>query len=145
MSRSGYVDDDGDDPLAEGRWRAAVSSAMRGRRGQAFLKEMLAAMDALPAKRLIREELVHDTGMPFHRGDVCAIGSVGRARGVDMSDLDPYEHESVAARFGIAHAMACEIMYWNDEGSYRRETPEARFARMREWVASHIKPPENVE
>jgi hypothetical protein len=97
---------------------------------------MLAALDALPAKRLIREDLEVDVGMPFHRGDVCALGAVGKARGLDMSGIDPYDQESVAAKFGIAHAMACEIMYWNDE--YRRETPERRFERMRKWIADQI-------
>jgi hypothetical protein len=49
MSRSGYSDDL--DPLALGRWRGRVASAMRGKRGQAFLREMLAAMDAMLAAR----------------------------------------------------------------------------------------------
>ena len=140
MSRSGYSDDI-DDPLQLGRWRAAANSAMRGRRGQAFLKEMAAAMDALPAKRLIAEDLVMDTGLPFHRGDVCALGAVGKARGLDMSELDPHEQETVASAFGIAHAMACEIVWHNDEWS-RRETPEQRFERMRKWIGAQIKPPE---
>jgi hypothetical protein len=137
MSRSGYSDDL--DNWALIKWRGAVTSAMRGRRGQAFLKELLAALDALPEKRLIAEELeVPAGGMPFHlRTDVCALGSVGRARGMDMTKLDACDHETVAARFGIPHALACEIMFTNDE--YRRETPEARFARVRRWVASLIK------
>ena len=137
MSRSGYTEDC-DDPLQIGRWRGAVNSAMRGRRGQEFLKEMLAALDALPERRLIREYLeAPAAGMPFaERHDVCALGAVGRARGLNMSDLDPYEQEGVAARFGIAHAMACEIMYENDE--YRHETPEARFIRVRKWVEAEI-------
>ena len=46
MSRSGYGDDIGQWDLI--RWRGAVQSAMCGKRGQAFLKEMLAALDALP-------------------------------------------------------------------------------------------------
>ena len=136
MSRSG-CDEDCDDPLAYGRYRAAVNSAMRGRRGQAFLKETLAALDALPAKRLIREELQVNVGMPFHRGDVCALGAVGCARGLDMSELDPYDRDSVAAKLGIALTMACEIMYWNDE-FYYRETPEQRFERMRKWIDAQI-------
>ena len=137
MSRSGYTEDC-DDPLVWGRTKAAVNSAMRGRRGQAFLKELLTALDALSEKRLIREDLeAPATGMPFaERHDVCALGAVGRARGLDMSDLDPYDHYTVAARFGIAHMMACEIMYCNDD--YHRETPERRFERMRKWVADQI-------
>lgn len=142
MSRSGYSDDC-DDPLVLGRWRAAVRSAMRGKRGQAFLREMLAALDAMPNKRLVREhlqvdgtqcaygepdviigadELVDATGNVLPMGGVCALGSVGAARGMDMS--------------GIAHAMTCEIVYWNDE--FQRETPEERWVRMRQWTETQI-------
>lgn len=135
MSRSGYMDDwDGDD------WVAAlclgrVARAMKGKRGQAFLKEMLATLDAMPEKRLIANEL--ETA----EGAVCAIGSVGKARGVDMTKLDPEDPDGVAAAFGIAPSMAREIVYMNDEGGDYKETPEARFARIRGWVVSEIKAP----
>lgn len=47
MSRSGYSDDiDQWDLIC---WRGAVASAIRGKRGQAFLLEMWKAMTALPA------------------------------------------------------------------------------------------------
>lgn len=131
MSRSGYDDYDGDySHILQINWRGAVASAMRGRRGQAFLREMLAALDAMPEKRLIREELVKE-------GEVCALGAVAVARGQDVSAVDPEDHETVAGTFGIAHAMACEVMYKNDYSS--RETPETRFARMRAWIAAQIK------
>ena len=69
MSRSGYSDEcDGWDLI---RWRGAVASAIRGQRGQAFLREMLSALDAMPEKRLISEELERD-------GEVCAMGAVGQ-------------------------------------------------------------------
>ena len=132
MSRSGYSDDFCDYwPLI--RWRGAVQSAISGKRGQAFMKEMLAALDALPEKRLIAEDLQTDEG-------VCAIGSVGACRGVDMSNLDPEESQSIAEAFGVANALVCEIEYMNDEGVYK-ETPEARFQRMRAWVDSQIAKP----
>lgn len=137
MSRSGYSDDL--EPLELGRWRGRVASAIRGKRGQAFLKEMLAALDALPAKRLIAEDLESDLGgMPFHRGrgDVCALGAVGKARGMDMTAIDPEDRETLADAFGILNVLACEIMFHNDD--YYNETPEARFARMRKWVVSQI-------
>lgn len=157
MSRSGYVDDV-DDVLAIGRWRAAVKSGMRGKRGQAMLREMLAAMDAMTDKRLYRDVLVFDgfrgpyqdpvvvggDSLVDQRGEVlpvgaaCALGTVALARGLSVDDVDPEDHETVADRFGISHAMACEIMYWNDEGNIGPETPEARWTRMRKWVASQI-------
>ena len=63
MSRHGYADDlADDDPLAYGQWRGRVASAIRGRRGQAFLREMRAALDAMPDKRLIATALVDEDG-----------------------------------------------------------------------------------
>lgn len=131
MSRSGYSEDC-DDTWEFIRWRGAVASSIRGKRGQAFLREMLAALDALPEKKLIANEL--ETG-----GDVCALGAVGIARKLDMSALDPEDTHTVADAFGIAHPLAAEIVYENDEAFYR-DTPEERFARMRAWVATRIIP-----
>lgn len=130
MSRSGYSDDcEGWDLI---RWRGAVASATHGSRGQAFLKEMLAALDAMPEKRLIAHELEA-------KGEVCAIGAVGAKRGIDMSKLDPEDREGVARAFGIAPALAAEIVFMNDESFWSKEEPEARFDRMRAWVVSQIK------
>lgn len=147
MSRSGYTDDI-DDNWAHIMWRGRVASAMRGKRGQAFLREMLAAMDAMPVKRLVAHEL--EAG-----GEVCAIGAVGRARGIDMNTIDPEDYDTVSGVFGIAAPMAQEIVYINDEvifwsqnpdGSVQRDddgwvraTPEERFVRMRAWVVRQIK------
>lgn len=52
MSRSGYADWC-DDNWAMIRWRGAVASAVRGKRGQAFLRELATTLDAMPEKRLI--------------------------------------------------------------------------------------------
>lgn len=139
MSRSGYCDSYGDDnPWDLIRYRGAVESAFRGRRGQAFLREMLAALDALPEKRLITEELA-ERARETDPVQVCAIGSVGLYRGIDMSPLDPYDASSIAGVFGIAESMAREIVYMNDEGSWKSETPEQRFERMRAWIIGKIK------
>lgn len=129
MSRADYSDDCETWSLI--RWRGAVNSAINGRRGQAFLKDMLAAFDALPERKLIPNDLERD-------GAVCAIGAVGRQRGVDMSAINPEDAETIAGTFGIAEALAREIEFLNDEGHYSTETPEARFERMRRWVASSI-------
>lgn len=129
MSRSGYSGDCENIAM----WRGAVASAIRGRRGQAFLKEMLAAFDVLPEKKLVAWEL--EKG-----GEVCAIGSVGKVRGVDMSKIDPEDYEAVAATFGIAPAMAAEIVWENDEAGPSKETPEERFSRVRAWIVAQITP-----
>jgi hypothetical protein len=92
---------------------------------------LLAALDAMPDKSLIANELEED-------GGVCAIGSLGKARGVDMSKLDPEEPEAVAAAFDIATCLAQEVVYMNDEVNWH-ETPGQRWERMRAWVVKQIK------
>ena len=129
MSRANYSDDLDNWQLI--KWRGAVESAMRGKRGQAFLKEMLAAMEALPNPRLITRDLIKE-------GEVCALGAVGRARNLDMTDLDPEDPDTIAATFNSANAMNREIVYINDEWDYK-ETPEQRYQRMKRWIESYIK------
>lgn len=126
MSRSGYSEDS-EDQWALIRWRGAVASSIRGKRGQAFLIEMRDALDALPEKKLVAMELESE-------GCFCAIGAVGRARGIDMTSLDPEDYSTVAGTFGIAEPLAQEIVYLNDEGGNFGETDERRFARMRGWI-----------
>jgi hypothetical protein len=134
MSRSGYSDDDYD--WGTIMWRGAVASAIRGKRGQAFLLELLASLDALLEKRLIANELEKD-------GEVCAIGALGKRRGVDMAAIDPDDREQVARVFGIAPALASEVVYMNDE-AFCNGSPERRFEIMRAWVLENIQPVEEV-
>lgn len=129
MSRSGYNDCDGTnwDFIC---WRGAVSSAIRGRRGQEFLIEMRNALDDMPIKRLIAEELeIH--------GEFCAIGLVGARRGVAMAKLDVDDVEGIASAFKISTALAREIEDINDSGY--NETPEQRHSRVLAWVRRNIR------
>lgn len=143
MSRSGYSDDIDNWDLI--RWRGQVASAIKGKRGQSFLLELLAALDALPVKRLIADELealdlitCSHWGL-FEAESVCAIGAVGRRRGIDMTKLDPSDYSTVAGTFNIAEQLAQEIVCMNDEMGGWRETPEARFTRIRAWAVSQIR------
>lgn len=133
MSRSGYSEDI-DDNWQLIRWRGAVASSLKGKRGQAFLGEALAALDAMPEPKLIPNDLQAECG-------VCTLGAVGAARGLPLAEIDADDHEGVAHVFGIPHALACEIMWENDEGSYHNETPEQRWTRMRKWIVSNLKTP----
>jgi len=132
MSRSGYVDD-----LDMGQlnlYRATVDRTINGKRGQAFLREMAAAMDAMTEKVLIASELINEDG------DVCAIGSACKARGIDASNIDSECPDSVGFLVGISRTLAAEIEFINDEDGpyYRSEKPEDRWLRVRRWVGSKI-------
>ncbi|WP_043204897.1 hypothetical protein [Burkholderia cenocepacia] len=163
MSRSGYIDDYDEDGTG-GLWRGAVMRAIRGKRGQEALREIAAALDAMPMKALAAESLVTE------EGEFCTLGALGNARGMDMSRIDPDDWEAVAAAFGIAPSMVREIVYWNDEGtdSYQwidvvicgpmrpmwphrenhhrtvrvdipyEEVAQKRWMHMREWVANNL-------
>lgn len=109
MSRSGYSDDC--DGWALIRWRGAVNSAIKGQRGQAFLREIIAALDALPEKRLVANDLEAN-------GQFCTLGAVGNARGTPLKNVDPDDRKSVADLFNISEALAAEIMYENDDSFY---------------------------
>lgn len=128
MSRSGYNEDCGGWDLV--RWRGAVNSATIGTRGQTLLKDMLVALDAMPIKKLVHGELEAD-------GNYCALGVLGKARGIDLQKINPKDYDSVSKIFDIAPALAREIVYENDEGWYR-DTPESRWRRMRNWVSAQI-------
>ena len=130
MSRSGYSDDCGGWDLI--CWRGAVNSALKGKRGQAFLVELRDALDVMPEKRLVADTLEAD-------GQFCTLGVLGAKRGVDMSVIDAHCRETVSEVFGIAPAMAAEVVFENDECGWS-ETPEQRWQRMRKWIDSHIKP-----
>jgi len=171
MSRSGYTDDN-EDPLAHGRWRQAVRRSLEGKRGQALLRELVEALDAMPDKRL------YSGSFATAEGEFCTLGVLGAKRGTKMDDLGD-EHDcdtaTVGQRFGIAPAMAAEIMYMNDEyavdewkwvdvefcgpvrpyypdcGRHTKSVrvhndnhPRERWQRMRAWAAANLKTPNTI-
>lgn len=160
MSRSGYSDEC--DGWALIRWRGAVASAIRGKRGQQALREIAAALDAMPEKALAADSLVTADG------EYCTLGALGAARGMDLAAIDPEDRAAVAEAFGISEALAAEIMFENDNNYWCEDArdyfnfvvcgpmrpweshtqlrwrtdpraAERRWSRMRQWVASHIK------
>lgn len=168
MSRSGYTDDI-DDNWAHIMWRGRVASSIRGKRGQAMLRDLLAALDAMPDKRL------YPNNFATADGEFCTLGVLGAARGTKMDDLgdaeDGCDERLVAERFGVAAPLVQEIMWMNDEtvddykfveieicGPMRRgypdygrhcktiqmqddTAPQRRWRIMRNWVAEQIKEP----
>ncbi len=135
MSRSGYSEvefDSLESILSYGRQVAATNSAIKGKRGQAFLKELLAALDALPEKRLIPKELKNESGM------VCALGSVAEARGIETKGIDVYNVGLLSKMFNISPTLVREIEFLNDKNGYGPTPDQVRFENVRAWVASQI-------
>lgn len=132
MSRSGYSDDY-DDSRGLAMWRGQVASAIRGKRGQAFLRELINALDAMPVKRLIKGE--------FWNGEACALGVVALGRGnIDPISVEPHEYDRLAELFGVAHQLIQEIEFENDEATWRI-TPEQRWQHMHDWAAKSLRSP----
>lgn len=131
MSRSGYSDDcDGWQLIM---WRGAVAKAIRGKRGQTFMHDLLTALDSLPEKRLIAGELRNESG------EVCALGALAQMRGIDVSRIDAEDREVVGATFNIAPALAAEMAYENDDDyGWQEITPEKRFERVRKWATEQL-------
>lgn len=154
MSRSG-LSDDCDEQWMFAAYRGRVSNATRGKRGQKFYREMLAALDAMPKQELHAE--VFDESAD---GKVCALGALCRVKGIDTTEFDPeddYAAEVLAGKLDVADCLTREVIYWNDEGGHNRyihlehrnlhgewsatllESPYERWQRMRAWVAKQIK------
>jgi hypothetical protein len=134
MSRSGYSEYEGD---AEDQWRSicwqgAVKSAIRGNRGQQFLKELRQSLDAMPVKELVHGEL------EIPDGQVCALGQLGKCRGLSVKDVDPEDYEKVAKLFGQSEALIREVVYVNDEWDPDDCDPAKRWETVRRWVDQQI-------
>jgi len=137
MSRHGY-NEDCDGLWAMIRWQGAVASAIRGRRGQALLRRMAEALDAMPDKRLIAGDVVREDG------SCCALGAIAKREGINVGHLDPEDADKVAITFNVAPALAREVTYQNDdfirplrvvrEGGYYESPDGKQFSRYARWA-----------
>jgi hypothetical protein len=133
VSRSGYTDDC--DSYLLNLWRANIGRATAGKRGQAFFRALLDALDAMPEHKLTSGELENEEGA------VCALGALRVAKGIPLDDsVAESEWDSLGEVFGVAPMLCQEVMYENDEGRRGKETDEERWQRMRSWVADQLKP-----
>jgi hypothetical protein len=142
MSRSGYVycepESTGDFLRMHG-YRQAVRNAINGKRGQAFFKELIEALDAMPIKELIE---MHDdeTGDAVADGcNVCALGAIGLKRGFDVIALsDTSDVYDFLNNLDIADALRTETVFMNDE-MYDDCDPSTRWKMIRAWAVRNLK------
>lgn len=127
MSRHGYSDECENYAM----WRGIIASASRGKRGQAFFRALLEALDAMPTKELVEGELQTDEGA------VCALGCLGKHKGVDLATLDTEDWHQLGDLFDIAPQLAQEVMFVNDS-QYQRANSVERWRIVRSWAALQI-------
>jgi hypothetical protein len=111
-------------------------TAQRGKRGQKFFHNLVAALDAMPEKRLVTSVLQDEDG------EVCVLGAALKHAGKECpisEDEDDFDQEWTAAQLDIATQLVAETVCENDEGGWN-ETPEERWTRMRRWANSKLKP-----
>lgn len=140
-------------------WEANLERSLKGRKGQSALRELEAALLALPDKRLIANDTVSADGA------VCAIAALAKHRGYqgDMAlpkepdwnnpdddnspYWDDYDYETavenamvkIAADLEVPPMVAKAIIYENDNDNYRPDTtPERRYTRMLSWAQRQI-------
>lgn len=138
-------------------YHANCARSLGGRKGQAALRELEAALVALPTKRLIANALVHE-------GDVCAIGALALKRGVlSLGEEDEGEEMvDVGESLGMPRLVAWKVVEANDIDNetysvrapgpnqyqwpeytpgYRlsvHTTPEERYVNVLKWVRANL-------
>jgi hypothetical protein len=168
MTRSCYSEDFGDDyPGQMELYRANVRRSIRSAKGQARLRELRDALDAMPEKRLAADVFLDPA-------NACALGVWARAhRGmnaaldaaVDGFDGDDQGTADLLGKFGWPRLVVLDLVYENDRHEtvrepdrlgphdspyayangrdwplrkWRSETDEERHARVLAWVKRQI-------
>ena len=139
MSRL-YYDDDCD-PSEEGLRRGWLRSAIRGQRGQRFLRDLVAGLDALPTPELSSGALEDP-----ETGCCCAFGAVRRLRGPknvpiwfhpEEEDMTP---DSLAEPFDVPETLAWAVVQANEEifSSNTERDRRRRWAEVRAWAVCNL-------
>ena len=144
MSR--FAESDDDRPAF---WIAsAVRRSIASKRGQQVLRDLRAALDSLPARRLIE-------GTVCENGEVCAMGALAVYRyshdhGFDrdaivaMLERGTYDTDEdtviLGQRLGLNKTLATEIAWVNDGPGNANSlwSPETRWEIVSQWVDSHL-------
>jgi hypothetical protein len=150
MSR---VSDDWDDydPLADGRWRRNSVTTLKSKRGQKALREIEAALLALPEPKLAYETFhkVEQDDSGRERVECCVLGAFARHKGVvgelpeyvngdEYGPGDPADQASWAEEhLGLAFTLAWNLIALNDD-DYESETDEQRYERVLAYVRKHM-------
>ena len=124
-------------------WQANCRRSRQGKKGQAALRDLEAALLAMPEKR-IQKDIFVDLN-----GESCAIGALMLHRNIsagmpreqavaECAVLDPLETEEYGVILGLPRLVAWAVAVENDEWWWEDEIPEKRYLRMLAWVREEI-------
>lgn len=147
MSRFYGWDDDGEEFAGQFALQMANEErSLKGKRGQASLRALEAALLALPEKRLISGRIIDQAG------GVCAMGALAKHLGKELpkpSTDDDYEDyfthtNRIGQACGVPEPVAMKIAWMNDEilglgfGLGSDYTDEQRYEHMLAWVRKSL-------
>jgi hypothetical protein len=144
MSRYCDSDDYDWEPWMEGQAAGAMRSAIRGRRGQQLLRDLIAGLDALPVQELAAGALEDP-----ETGCVCALGAVRLQRGAeavplsfDLDDPD-IDWRDLAKPFDISETLAHAVISENEYSSKRNDeqSRRRRWQSVRAWAVGNLLAP----
>ena len=144
MSRYCDSDDYDWEPWMEGQAAGAKRSAIRGRRGQQLLRDLIAGLDALPVPELAAGALEDP-----ETGCVCALGAVRLQRGAEAVPLqfDPDDPDidwrHLAKPFDISETLAHAVISENEYSSKRNDEQSRRhrWRSVRAWAVGNLLAP----
>lgn len=120
-------------------WQANCERSLRGKHGQEELRELRAALLALPEKRLILK-LLEDG-----EGGVCAIGAYAKHKALDLSKFDvESDTDEVGIAGGMPALVAWKVVEMNDL-QFDSVTPEQRYEKMLAWVEALLHIPARLD
>ena len=165
MSRFDSYDDNDGESYPAHWWQNDLRRALTSKRGQRILRDIEAALLALPEHKLIADQIIDvvdwdENGDPVETPrffGVCAVGAYAVHRkmveGTPWNEavlelgeeypveVDCFETQQLGQSLGLARTVAWQLAYLNDE-RFASCTPEERHAGVLYWVRGQIKPVE---
>lgn len=152
MSRFG--DEDGEYPAHW--WQIDLQRALTSKRGQRILRDIEAALLAMPEHKLVEGYIVR-YDEDEHTGEVCAVGAYAAWQKVKQGSTwedafaelaekwsgeqeDEWTTRQLGKQIGLARTVAVELSFTNDERAYWKGTDEERWQTVLDWVRKQIKP-----
>ena len=137
--RLNYSEDE-DFPGQFNIWQANCRRSLQGKRGQAALKRLEAALLGMPTKRLIREA-ISEVNESAGRLEVCALGAVAMMEGHEQILYGDDEAEEAGVAMGFPRLVAWKVVEQNDiqlDGHYvYAEGPTMPYGK---WDRDHYEP-----